>query len=61
MIQDRDNKNYLGHRYKWVDKIQKAEIITDLSLAREKRKKAKKKEGMKLVIIEFELTERAIL
>lgn len=61
IIQNRENNNFLGKRNKWYEKMYKAEIFTSLSDARQRRSKVKTDNGVKLQIIEFELSERAIL
>jgi hypothetical protein len=57
IIQNRDNKNYLGKRGRWVTKIQCAEIFTSLSKAREQRAKKRGDSGLKMEIIPFCLEE----
>lgn len=57
VIQNRDNKNYLGRKGRWVTKIQGAEIFTSLSKAREQRAKKKGDSGLKMEIIPFGLEE----
>lgn len=58
VIQNRENNNYLTHKKnKWSEKLNRAQIFTDLGKAREERKKIKGNTDLKLEIVPFELME----
>lgn len=57
VIQNRENSNYFTYKKRWTEKLNQAQIFTNLSKAREERKKIKNNSELKLEIIPFQLVE----
>lgn len=64
MLREREGKNYFGKNRRWTPKIGCARVFTELGEARKVRsaqKKLMKINPVKIEIVEFELSEKAIL
>jgi len=66
LIKDRENNNYYISNKKWTARPHKAQLITSVGEARQKRSKIKgagpnNEPPKKLDILEFELVEKRIL